>query len=100
MPPSSALTVPNFGVGWVLEAVAMTTPIEFPFTDQVWPPSVDRFTMKLTGCGTCPQPPTQCCHTTYIVPVVGSLAWRVPGLIPKVEFPTRTSTVKFRGVTP
>jgi hypothetical protein len=36
-PPSSALTVPNFGCGCVLSAVAATMPVELPFRGHVAP---------------------------------------------------------------
>jgi hypothetical protein len=37
MPPSNALTVPNFGCGWVVLAVATTMPVELLFKVHVVP---------------------------------------------------------------
>ena len=42
-PPSSALTVPNFGCGCVLSAVATTMPEALPFRVHVAPWSMERF---------------------------------------------------------
>jgi hypothetical protein len=39
------LTVPNFGVGCVLSALAIAIPCDLPPSFQVWPPSVLRLSM-------------------------------------------------------
>lgn len=44
-PATRALTVQNFGVGWVLSALATMMPVELPFRLHVWRASVDRLSM-------------------------------------------------------
>ena len=39
------LTVPNFGIGWLLFAVTITVPVVEPLALQVAPPSVLRLSM-------------------------------------------------------